>query len=367
MQCAGRKPEEPDRVLIDKISDGIVVTDRDGMVLFVNPAAEELFGRSRHELQGEALGLPLDRFIPERFRQAHRRHIRLFGAAGITSRSMHTPGELRGLRLDGHGFPMEATISQVAVGGEKLYTVILRDVTQRKQTEEALIQSEKIATLGRLLSSIAHEMNNPLEAVMNLLYLAQSSASLDPATRQYLEMAVAELSRAAQISRQTLGFSKGGSKRMRFQPTQMLSSLLALLERKLEKKAIVCEKEFFTDMEIWAVENEVRQVFWNLLTNSIDSTPAGGRIRLRVSRARSHQDYPGIRITVADNGHGISAPHRPHIFQPFFTTKETGNGLGLWVVSEVVKKHGGSIRVRSRTGPGKPTGTVFSVLLPAKP
>jgi signal transduction histidine kinase len=217
-----------------------------------------------------------------------------------------------------------------------------------------------------LAATVAHEINNPLEAVTNLLYLAEHNPSLDKAAREHLRMAGAEVARAAHIARQTLSFSKGGVSVSRFQTTDVLESVLAMLERKLHNKEVICEKEFSGQVEIWGVENEIRQVFWNLLSNSLDAVSAGGRIRLRVVSSRRDGGVSGVRVTVADNGSGISADHMPHLFEAFFTTKATGNGLGLWITSEIVKKHGGSIRVRSRTRVGGRTGTVFSVFLPAE-
>jgi signal transduction histidine kinase len=228
------------------------------------------------------------------------------------------------------------------------------------------MRSEKLATVGRLAATVAHEINNPLEAVTNLLYLAEQNPSLDEAAREHLRMAAAEVARAAHIARQTLGFSKGGAAVSRFRTTDVLESVLVLLERKLQNKDVICEKEFSGDVEIRGVENEIRQIFWNLLNNGLDAVSAGGRIKLRVVASLRDGGVPGVRVTVADNGGGISADHMPRLFEPFFTTKATGNGLGLWITSEIVKKHGGSIRVRSRNGAGARTGTVFSVFLPAE-
>jgi signal transduction histidine kinase len=150
----------------------------------------------------------------------------------------------------------------------------------------------------------------------------------------------------------------------RFRPTQVLEDVLALSGHKLDQKAVSCEKEFLTDKEIFAVESEIRQVFWNLLNNSLDAVSRGGHINVRISDANVNTTGPGVRITIADNGQGIGSEHLAHIFEPFFTTKQTGNGLGLWVTSEIVKKRGGSIRVRSRTDSSKNCGTVFSIVLP---
>jgi PAS domain S-box-containing protein len=343
--------------IIDSAMDAIITVDAHQRIVVFNAAAEAIFGCSASQATGQAL----DRFIPEPFRKVHRSHVLEFGAAGTTSRSMHAPGTVYGLRASGDQFPIEATISQAAIGGEKLYTVILRDITQRRQTEAALIRSEKLASLGRLAATVAHEINNPLEAVTNLLYLADLCPSLDDSTRQYLRLAADEVARAAQISKQTLGFSKGGSNATHFQPTQVLESVLGLLKAKLQKKNVTCGKEFTTDQQISGVEGEVRQVFWNLVTNALDALPTGGKIRVRVSD--SCAGVPGVRVVIADNGCGIHPQHLKRLFEPFFTTKNTGNGLGLWVTSEVVKKHGGSLRVHSRTTPGQ-SGTVFSVFLP---
>lgn len=357
-----RTSQERLAAVIGSAMDTIITVDKDQRIIVFNAAAEKIFGCPA----AEAIGQALERFLPERSREAHRNHVQLFGSTGVTSRSMHSPGVLYGRRTNGEEFPLEATISRVTIGGEKLYTVILRDITQRKVMEAALMRSEKLATVGRLAATVAHEINNPLEAVTNLLYLAEHNPSLDEAARGHLRMAGAELMRAAHIARQTLSFSKGGAAVSRFRPADVLESVLALLESKLRYKAVTCEQEFAGHAEIRGVESEIRQVFWNLLSNSLEAVPSGGRIRLRVSPSRLNDGEPGVRVTVADNGGGISADHMPHLFEPFFTTKAAGNGLGLWITSEIVKKHGGSLRVRSRNGAGERTGTVFSIFLPAE-
>lgn len=278
---------------------------------------------------------------------------------------MYSPGVLYGVRTNSEEFPLEAAISQVTVKGKKLYTVILRDITVRKQTEAALLRSEKLALLGRMAATIAHEINNPLEAIEGLLYLAELSRSRE-ATTEYLASAREEVRRATEIAKATLGFSRGGGTATRFRPIEVLESILRLLEHKFQTKSVVCERDYLTDAEIFGVESEIRQVLWNLLNNSLDAVPTGGYIKVRVSSNLDALHSPGVRITVADNGHGIPANRIPQLFEPFFTTKVDGNGIGLWVVSEIVKKHRGSIRVRSRTNQTGRTGTVFMVLLPAE-
>ena len=365
-----KKTEEELRSSQDRLAaiiagamDAIITIDAEQRVVVFNAAAERIFLCKA----ADAIGRPLDRFLPVQFREAHRHHIQKFGATGATTRSMLSPGVLYGVRTNGEHFPLEATISHVMVGGERLYTVILRDITQRKQTEAALIQSAKLATVGRLAATIAHEINNPLDAVINLLYLAGASPSLDDTTREYVKSASLEVARAAQIVRQTLGFSKGGANPSTFRVASVVESVVGLLQRRFRNKAVSCEKEFLTDREICAVEGEVRQVLWNLLTNSLDAVSQRGRIKIRISATGPSAPIKGIRFTIADNGCGISRQHLAHLFEPFFTTKHTGNGLGLWVTSEIVKKYGGSIRVRSNSGPGSRMGTVFAVFLPEMP
>ena len=345
--------------IIGSAMDGIITVDRDQRIVLFNKAAEEIFRCPA----SEAIGQSLDRFIPERFRQVHRTHVADYGATGRTTRSMYSPATLTGLRADGEEFPVEVTLSWVNVGGQQLYTAILRDITQRRQTEAALIQSEKLASVGRLAATVAHEINNPLEAINGLLYLLKYNPSLDDAARRYVEMAQFEVKHAAQITRQTLGFSKSRAAITRFQPAEVMGSVLELFERRLDKKNVTCEKEFSTDLVVSGVESEIRQVFWNLLTNSLDAVPPQGRIKVRISASLPVACAPGVRITVADSGHGIDADKLEHVFEPFFTTKENGNGLGLWITSEIVKKHSGLMRIRSRSS-GERTGTIFSIFLP---
>ena len=346
--------------IISSAMDAIITLDQNQRIVVFNAAAEKVFCCSKWE----ALGHPIDRFIPERFREVHRGHVRDFESTGTSSRSMQSPGTLYGLRANGEEFPLEATISQVTAKDSKLYTVILRDITLRKRTEAALIKSEKLAVLGRLASMIAHEINSPLQAISDLLYLAQGCA-MDSSPAQYLQLANAELKRAAQIADATLGFSRASGKITKFRPTRRWRAYSRLLDRKLQAKEVVCERDYLTDAEICGVESEIRQVLWNLLNNSLDAVSPGGRIKFRISSSLPAVNEPGVRIIAADNGHGISPATLPSLFEPFFTTKENGNGLGLWVVSEIVKKHHGTIHVRSRTEPRHPTGTAFCIFLPA--
>jgi PAS domain S-box-containing protein len=350
--------------IIDSAMDAVITVGADQRILVFNAAAERIFGCPAEE----AIGYSLDRFIPTIFREAHRRHVEGFAGSGTTSRSMHSPGILSGLRANGEEFPLEATISRVTVSGEKLCTVILRDLTQRIQAEQALLRSEKLASVGRMAATIAHEINNPLAAVTNLLYVAKTVDNLPESARQFLEMADAELNRVAHITRQSLGFYREFSVPAPTSVTGVLESAIDLLKNKIKAKQAVIEKQWAKNVEITAIAGELRQVFANLLGNSLDAIGEKGMITLRVSACTASKDsHRCVRVTIADSGNGIDRTAQQHVFEPFFTTKgAVGTGLGLWVSKQIVEKHGGTIRLRSSTDE-KHRGTVFSIILPVEP
>ena len=241
------------------------------------------------------------------------------------------------------------------------------DITERKQAEEALLRSEKLASVGRMAATIAHEINNPLEAVTNLLFIAKSVKELPESVRQYLEMADAELKRIAHITRQSLGFYRESNAPALTSVNAVLESAVDLLKSRIKAKHAVIEKQWDGDVQVTAVAGELRQVFSNLLANSLDAIDEKGTIKLRVSTgAALNNGHRCVRVTVADNGKGIDASSRQHIFEPFFTTKGTvGTGLGLWVSKQIIDKHGGTIRMRSSSD-GARRGTVFSIVLPVR-
>ena len=233
-----------------------------------------------------------------------------------------------------------------------------------KKAEEALIGSEKLASAGRMAAVLAHEINNPLAAVMNLLFLAQTSADTPGPVRQYLEMADGELKRIAHITRQTLGFYRESTAPTTFRVVTLIDSVIALLQAKIISTQVTVQKECDDLLEITASFGELRQVISNLMLNSLDALGEGGRVTLRASTSQDPLNGSArIRITLADSGQVINATVLPRIFEPFFTTKGSiGNGLGLWVCKQIIEKHSGNIKVRSRTSDGH--GTTFSMVLP---
>jgi signal transduction histidine kinase len=212
---------------------------------------------------------------------------------------------------------------------------------------------------------VAHEVNNPLEAVTNLVYLAKRNLQDAQKAGTYLGMAERELNRVAHITRQTLGFYRESSSATQFSLTRALDDLLNLYEKRIEARNIRVVRQYRKDIEITALAGEIRQAFSNLITNSLDAMPGGGELVIRVSESHgwSNTDGPGVRVTLLDTGSGIGREQQARLFEPFFTTKaDVGTGLGLWITKNIVEKHGGTIRFKSATG--QKHGTVFSVFLP---
>jgi signal transduction histidine kinase len=255
---------------------------------------------------------------------------------------------------------------EIALRGRERQYQIRDQIQQYARAQEALLRSEKLAVTGRLAASIAHEINNPLEAVTNLLFLMRADASTE-AQKKYLAQAEQELARVAEITKQTLRFYREPSQPTATRISTVLDSVLMLFGPRLVAAGVAVERiERSTSATVLSSPGELRQVIANLLGNAIDAMRTGGRLRIRISQQR----HPGqcrdfVRLTIADTGMGIPGNVLPTIFEPFVTTKgETGTGLGLWVTAEIMKRNGWKIRVRSCSHPGH-SGTTFSIVIPA--
>ncbi len=243
---------------------------------------------------------------------------------------------------------------------------VVFDITARKQSEELLRRSEKLAVMGRLAAAIAHEINNPLESVTNLLYLLEHHAALDPTARSYATLAQQELHRVAHIARQTLSFHRETATAVPIRLSEMLDNVLETYGRRIAEAGIQVERHYEFDAPVSVFPAEMQQVASNLILNAVEALGEQGRLIVHLAPARewAGQRRRGVRLVVADTGPGVAQPHRQQIFEPFFTTKgERGTGLGLWVINGIVQKHRGSIRLRSRTTPGR-SFTCFSIFLP---
>lgn len=229
----------------------------------------------------------------------------------------------------------------------------------------ALRKSEKLVVAGRLALSISHEINNPLAAVTNLLYLIGRSASLEEA-KGHSEIASEELARVAEIVTQTLRFYRDPGKATVVHIGEIVDSALTLYRTRIASAEIVVERDFRDCSPITAMSGELRQVTLNLIGNAVDAIGHGGTLRIRAANARQHSNgsLQGIRLSIADTGPGIHPDVRQSLFEPFISTKgDTGTGLGLWLSSQIVRKHGGTIQVKSRAL-SPCSGAVFSVFLP---
>jgi PAS domain S-box-containing protein len=242
---------------------------------------------------------------------------------------------------------------------------VLSDITHRKQAEEAMLRAEKLAIAGRLAASVAHEINNPLEAVSNLLYLI-TLAETPAAAQEHGREALDQLMRVSMITQQTLKFHRQTGAPRLTSLSEILNSILGMFRGKLRAADIAVDLLAEREAEVSCMPNEAQQIFANLISNSIDAMPRGGRLSIRLQPGRHWRDrrVEGMRITFHDSGVGMDRATMKRIFEPFFTTKtDTGTGLGMWVVAQLVDRHHGQVSVWSTQRPGR-SGTAFSVFLP---
>lgn len=342
--------------------DLVALANLDGNVIYLNESGRKLLGIDSAFQVREAFLLD---FVHEIDRDRFQREVLSRALANGETWSGETL-----LRDFQTGEPIATEQRAFAIkdntGAIIQYGTVAHDVRVAKRAEEALRRSEKLAAVGRMAATMAHEVNNPLESVTNLLYLARKDVNMNAQTRHKLQLAGQELHRVAHITNQTLGFYRDSAGPASLDVTQTIRDLLEVYNYRFRNREITVEKDLDAPAKIVTSAGELRQVFSNLFINSVDATPTGGRIRVRVRPARhwNGSRRRGVRITVADTGCGIDPAHRAKIFDAFYTTKqEVGTGLGLWLSHSLVQKRGGQIQVRSRVEPGK-NGTVFSVFWP---
>jgi len=239
------------------------------------------------------------------------------------------------------------------------------DITERKQAEEALVKSERLAAMGRLAGIIAHEINNPLEAISNAFYLLRDHPSLDEEARYYSKLAEEELARVAHITKQTLSFYRESQRAIALSLAEVLDNVIELQSRNLHMNSVALEKQFRTQGQIQGYPVELKQVFLNIIGNAVQAMPNGGRLRVALRESSGRKSgRRGFRISICDTGVGIRPEHAKRLFEPFFSTKEAkGTGLGLWISKGIIQKYEGTIRFRSLTVGGR-NATCFSVFIP---
>jgi len=337
------------REILESTTDAVFMLDREWRFSYLNERATGLVAEGR-----DLIGLNIWTEFPEAVGRKFWRHYhRAMEERVAVEFEEHYPA------------PIDKWFSVHAYPTEEGMAAFFHDITERRKTEHALRQSEKLAAAGRLAASISHEINNPLEAITNLLYLLETSQALQETDRHYLKLAQSELARVSEIAIQTLRFYRQSTKPTETSIPELIDSVLELYQRRFNHAGVSVDRQIRSQGVQLAFGGELRQVFANMIGNALDATPAGGKITVRVRDGRDIDGRRGLRVTIADTGCGMNPRTLKHIFEPFFTTKAaTGTGLGLWVSQEIVEKHHGRLWVRSSQAE-ECHGTVFSLFLPA--
>lgn len=339
--------------LLELATEAVFVRDGQGRLTYWNAGAEALYGWKREEI----LGSKIHDVLQTRWSGSEEEVWRELAATGGWS------GNLTQTTRAGEEIVV-ACRKALKAGGDAILE-ISRDITAQLRAEEALRKNERLAAMGRVAGIIAHEINNPLEAITNTFYLLRDHPSLDEEARYYAKLGEEELHRVSHITRQTLGFYRESSHPVAVSLPGLLDEVVELQRRRLEFDQIELDRRYSSEGTIYGMPVELKQVFLNLIGNAVQAMPDGGRLRLHVfcsvDRATGRS---GECVSICDTGTGINPVHARHLFEPFFTTKSTkGTGLGLWISKGIVQKYGGSIRFRSSAAGGR-TVTCFRVFLP---
>jgi signal transduction histidine kinase len=245
--------------------------------------------------------------------------------------------------------------------------LVFRDATLERRWQESLRESEKLSSAARMSATVAHEINNPLESVVNLIYLAKTTEEIPVGAMEHLELAEQELERVSHITRQTLGFYRESKVPERIGVKALVEYVLKLYSGKLSSKNITIERDFGPCPPVRGLQGELKQAVSNLVSNAADAVETNGKIRLRLSCVE-RADGEFVQLIIEDSGPGVAPEHVDRIFEPFFTTKkDVGTGLGLWVTKEIIDRHMGSIELHPKNGNGNGLGgAAFDVLLPCE-
>lgn len=343
--------------IVNSSDDAILSSDLNGTITSWNKGAERTFGYT----EAEMLGHHTSELSPENEKE-DAEHVLEMIRRGETVDHHETIRRHK----DGSDVIVSMTVSPIRNSAGDLIgaSKVSRDITSARRAEEALRNTDKLALAGRMAASIAHEINNPLEAITNLLYL-MSQEVLSEEVRGYLTLAQHELFRVSHIASETLGFFRNNSGPAMTSLADIADSALSLHIGRLTTCNVFVQKEYAPVPPMFLHQGELRQVLVNLVANALDAMPKGGRLRIRIHPAlHVRTGEPGVRISIADSGLGMGEATLRQIFEPFYTTKgATGTGLGLWVSSQIIARHRGSISVRSSQA-AEHKGTVFSIFLP---
>lgn len=345
--------------IVESSEDAIISKNLNGTILTWNAAAQRIFGYEEHEIVGKSI---LTLIPPEL------RHEEPVIIAKLSAGERIEHFETVRVKKNGERMDVALTISPIrdtagrVVGASK----ILRDISDRKRLQTSLLQAEKLAATGRMAASIAHEINNPLEGLLNLIYLARTSAENPAEVRSLLQTAEGELVRVAHIAKQTLGYYRENVSPVNVSMADLVRDTLRIYQPRLKACGIHVHYDLQATPSILMKRGEIMQVISNLVANSMHAMHGGGDLTFKLYCEHKHpRDY--VVLDISDSGSGIAPEHLKRIFEPFFTTRSAiGTGIGLWVARQFIEGHGGRIEVRSSTAPDN-HGTTMSICLPVTP
>ena len=352
--------------VLRSIGDGVLATDEQGLIVFSNEQARRLLGRTAEELgrlhTSEALHM-VDEYSRQPVADPYERVIKKLTL-------VRQPGaRIQLLQPNGHELPVDVSAFPIRDSNDGVTgaVIVLRDLTEQRQSERTLQSTEKMATMGRIAATVAHEIHNPLDAMGNLLYLLENMSSLDATAKNYVCLAREELERVANISEQMLTFSREARQPTDVRVADTIENVLTLFAARIRRANVRVVKELDPSLCIKALPGEIRQVFSNLVGNALDAMNSAGVLKIRAEAARDWKNgEQGVRVLVGDNGAGVPEEVRNHLTEAFVTSKgEKGTGLGLWVCRGIIEKYRGSLRYKTSTKPGR-SGTTFSVFMPSE-
>jgi PAS domain S-box-containing protein len=354
--------EEWFRVTLTSLGDAVIATDELGKVTYLNPLAEQLIGAELASVKGRAIQEVFPIFNEGTFEPVENPVGKVMELGRVVGLANHTVLK----NTDGTFIPIEDSASPIRDANDNLIGVVLvfRDATQERRTQEMLRKSERLTTAARMSATVAHEINNPLESVGNLIYLVKKMPDIPFAAIEQLDLAEQELERVSHITSQTLGFYRESKRPEQVDVPALVDYVLRLHSNKLKTKSITVEREFEPCPPIQAVSGELNQAISNLIANAADAVGENGTIRVKLACVE-RDDGRAIRVIIEDDGPGFAPEHAALVFEPFFTTKkDVGTGLGLWVAKEVIDRHKGAISIHSRDDGSR--GALIQIMLPCE-
>jgi PAS domain S-box-containing protein len=356
--------EEWFRVTLTSLGDAVIATDELGSVTYLNPLAEQLMGTTMPQVVGRTIEDVFPIFNEMTHAPVENPVTRVMELGRIVGLANHTVLQ----HTDGSLIPIEDSASPIRDRHDQLIGVVLvfRDATQERKTQELLRETEKLTATARLSATVAHEINNPLEAIGNLIYLAKGTPGIPVDAAEHLETAEQELERVSHITKQTLGFYRESKVPERIDLPSLIEYVLKLCANKLRAKNITVLREYEECPHVPGISGELKQAISNLISNAADAVNQDGTIWIKLDCVED-TGSSFVRMEIEDDGPGILPEHIDRIFEPFYTTKkDVGTGLGLWVTKEIVDRHGGMIHIHPQSKDGA-RGAAFKVSLPCPP